>query len=193
MQQCHRAHDSTEQRPQQPIDHASISPFSAWRHDLRRYPRLGLFRDPSSWAIAVYRLTHWAWAEAPLPLRRPLSVLLHPLTVLVRLLTNIHLPAGATIGPGLRIHHLGPVVLNRDVVIGRNCTLGHGVTLGNIDDGGPCPLVGDDVTFGVYAQAFGDVRIGSRTKIGAMTLVLHDLPDDCTAAGIPARVLNTKP
>jgi len=55
------------------------------------------------------------------------------------------------------------------------------------------PVVGDDVEFGAYAQVLGGIRLGNRCKIGAMALVIKDVPDDATAIGVPARVISSKP
>jgi len=35
----------------------------------------------------------------------------------------------------------------------------------------------------------GAVRIGKGAKIGAMSVVLQDVPPGCTAVGIPARII----
>jgi serine O-acetyltransferase len=52
--------------------------------------------------------------------------------------------------------------------------------------------VGDDVEFGAYAQVLGGVRIGNRAKIGAMAVVVRDVPDGATVVGIPARVVKRR-
>lgn len=67
-----------------------------------------------------------------------------PSSMIITLLTGIHLPRGAKIGPELRIHHFGCIILHPAVRIGRNCTLRHEVTIGNrnYDD---VPVIGDNV------------------------------------------------
>ena len=74
--------------------------------------------------------------------------------------------------------------------IGRNCTLRQGVTIGNRHDDGGVPVVEDDVDFGAYAQVLGPVRIGRGAKIGAMSVVLSDVPAGATAVGIPAKIVS---
>jgi serine O-acetyltransferase len=106
--------------------------------------------------------------------------------------TGISLPLGAEIGPGLRIYHFGNIFINSGSVIGRNCTLRQGVTIGNRLEGGPTPVIEDDVDFGAYAQVLGNVHIGAGAKIGAMSVVLSDVPPAATAVGIPARVVEPK-
>ena len=70
-----------------------------------------------------------------------------------------------------------------------NCVLRHGVTIGNRVDGGPVPVLEDNVDLGAYAQILGGVRIGRGARIGAMSVVLSDVPADATAVGAPARVI----
>ena len=54
---------------------------------------------------------------------------------------------------------------------------------------GPTPVIGDDVFIGAYAQILGGVRIGDGAKIGALSVVLDDVPAGATAVGIPARIV----
>ena len=100
----------------------------------------------------------------------------------------ISLPESATIGKGLRIWHFGGIFINGSAVIGNNCTLRQGVTIGNRHKGGPSPVLGDNVELGAYAQILGDVRIGNNCRIGAMSVVLTDVPDGA-AVGQPARII----
>lgn len=51
------------------------------------------------------------------------------------------------------------------------------------------PTLGDNVEVGAYAQILGGVSIGNNCKIGAMSLVLTDVPDGATAVGVPARII----
>jgi serine O-acetyltransferase len=111
----------------------------------------------------------------------------------VETVTGISLPLDAQIGPGLRIYHFGNIFVHSGAVIGGNCTLRQGVTIGNRVDGGPVPIVEDDVEFGAYAQVLGNVRICRGAKIGAMSVVLTDVPAGATAIGIPAHILAVTP
>jgi serine O-acetyltransferase len=110
---------------------------------------------------------------------------------LIETAVGITLPVSAQIGPGLRIWHFGNVIVHPDAVIGANCTLRQGVTIGNRNNDGPVPRIGDNVEFGAYAQVLGDVTVGNNCKIGAMSVVLCDVPDNATAVGIPAKVILT--
>ena len=99
------------------------------------------------------------------------------------------MPKTARIGPGLRIWHFGGIFVHSDVVIGSNCTLRQGVTIGNRHADGPVPVIGDNVEFGAYAQVLGGIRVGDNCQIGAMSVVLCDVPDGATAVGAPARIV----
>jgi serine O-acetyltransferase len=108
-------------------------------------------------------------------------------------LTGISLPRTCRIGPGLRIWHFGNIFLHKDVALGSGCTLRQGVTIGNRIVGGPVPVIEDDVEFGSYAQVLGGVRIGRGAKIGAMSVVLSDVPPGATVVGVPAKVIAVRP
>jgi serine O-acetyltransferase len=108
---------------------------------------------------------------------------------LTETLTGISLPKGAQIGPGLRIWHFGNIFVNSESILGANCTLRQGVTIGNRVDNGGSPILEDDVELGAYAQILGEVRIGRGAKVGAMSVVLVDVPAGATAVGNPARII----
>jgi serine O-acetyltransferase len=163
---------------------------SDFRADLRRYAARDWFREPSLWAIAVYRLGRWA-AERPWPLRAPLMLVYGVLHLVVSLLTGISLPKSARIGGGLRIYHFGGIVVHPGSQVGRNCTFGHGVTLGVREDD-TAPVVEDDVVLSAYAQVLGGIRVGRGAKVGAMSVVLRDVPPGVSVAGVPARVLGER-
>lgn len=155
------------------------------RWGLGRMPR----REQSLWALWVYRYGRRVDAAAPglgQKLHRKFYLLLH---TVVETLTGISLPKDTRIGPGLRIWHFGGIFVNPGTVIGAGCTLRQGVTLGNRVDGGPCPVLEDGVELGAYAQVLGGVRLGAGCKVGAMSVVLQDVPAGATAVGNPARIL----
>ncbi|HET9379047.1 MAG TPA: serine acetyltransferase [Chthoniobacterales bacterium] len=156
--------------------------------DLARYPNRPFLKEQSIWAIWVYRWGRRVFHRKPGLVRNVLLKLYWLLFRLVETATGISLPLEAQIGSGLRIHHFGNIFINSNVIIGRNCTLRQGVTIGNRFEDGPSPVVEDDVEFGAYAQALGGIHISKGAKIGAMSVVLCDVPAGGTAVGIPARV-----
>ena len=161
----------------------------AWQADLRRYPRRPFLKEQSIYAIAVYRHGRWLDARADHWTTRLLMPLYWLSFRVVETWTGISIPKAVKVGPGLRIWHFGNIFIHPDVVLGANCTLRQGVTIGNRHEGGPVPRLGDDVELGAYAQILGDIRIGHGAKIGAMAVVLQDVPDGAVAVGNPARIL----
>jgi serine O-acetyltransferase len=164
-----------------------------FKADLARYPSRPFLREQSIWAIYVYRLGRRVLNRNPGPFRAIQLKIHRILFLMVETITGISLPLKARIGPGLRIYHFGNVFVHSNAVIGRNCTLRQGVTIGNRGVDELAPVVEDDVEFGAYAQVLGGIRIGRGAKIGAMTLVLSDVPAGATAAGPAARVIFMKP
>jgi serine O-acetyltransferase len=164
-------------------------PVSDWRADRARYPESALVREQSLWAIAVYRFGRWNDRRPPGVSRWLLDRLYWLLFRLVETLTGVSFTKATEIGPGLRIFHFGNIFVHSGVRMGANCTLRQGVTIGNREEGGPVPVVEDEVDFGAYAQVLGGIRIGRGARIGAMSLVLRDVPPGYTAVGIPARLI----
>ncbi|HAT30965.1 MAG TPA: serine acetyltransferase [Janthinobacterium sp.] len=165
-----------------------------WAADLHRYAmRRPFLKEQSLWALWLYRLGRRLDKRADGGLRRCLLALYWPMFRLIETGVGISLPKSAAIGPGLRIWHFGGIFLHPDSVLGANCTLRQGVTIGNRREGGPAPVIGDNVDFGAYAQVLGGVRIGDNCRIGAMSVVLCDVPDGATAVGAPARIIYNTP
>lgn len=161
-----------------------------WQDDLARYAMKRPFlKEQSIWAIWLYRFGRKVDAQKPGVFKKLNTALYWLLFRWIETTTGISLPKGADIGGGLRIWHFGNIFVHPQSVIGRQCTLRQGVTIGNRVEGGPVPVIGDRVDFGAYAQVLGGIRIGNDCKIGAMSLVITDVPDGATAVGIPARII----
>jgi serine O-acetyltransferase len=137
-------------------------------------------------AIMLYRVSHWLFARCGLRLLGKL------VATFSRALTGVEIHPGARIGRGLFIDHGAGVVIGETVVIGEHCVLFHNVTLGGTGryHGQRHPMVGDHVYIGTGATVLGPVSIGDHAKIGANAFVInHDVPDDCTVVGTPARIV----
>jgi serine O-acetyltransferase len=161
--------------------------------DLARYPPRPFLKEQSIWAIWIYRLGRRLLSRKHGRIQNIQLKLYWLIFRVVETLTGISLPLDADIGPGLRIHHFGNIFVHSNAVIGCNCTLRQGVTIGDRIMDGSVPVIGDDVEFGAYAQALGSIKIGSGAKIGAMSLVLSDVPAGTTVLGIPARIVANRP
>ncbi len=104
--------------------------------------------------------------------------------------TGIEIHPGAIIGKGLFIDHGMGVVIGETAEIGDNCTIYHGVTLGGTgkESGKRHPTIGNNVVIGAGAKLLGSFTVGDNSKIAAGSVVLDDVPANCTAVGIPARI-----
>ena len=160
-----------------------------FRADLSRYPRRPWLKEQSVWAVAVYRFGRRVDRRRPGVWRWFLGRVYWPLFRISETLTGISIPKSVEVGPGLRIWHFGNVFVHDRARIGANCTLRQGVTLGDRVPGGPAPILEDDVELGAYAQVLGGVRVGRGARIGAMSVVLRDVPPHATAVGNPARII----
>lgn len=164
-----------------------------WTADVRRYAlRRPFLKEQSIWAVWVYRFGRRIERRPEGIVKRMLNASYWMMFRAVETAVGISLPKSAIIGPGLRIWHFGGIFIHSDAVIGANCTLRQGVTIGNRHEGGPAPVICDDVEFGAYAQVLGGVRIGHGCKIGALSVVLCDVPDGATAVGAPARIVHQR-
>jgi len=105
--------------------------------------------------------------------------------------TGIEIHPGAKIGKKLFIDHGSGVVIGETAVIGDNCTIYQGVTLGGTgkDSGKRHPTLGNNVMVGSGAKVLGPFTVGDNSKIAANAVVLSEIPPNCTAVGIPARVV----
>lgn len=105
--------------------------------------------------------------------------------------TGIEIHPGAKIGPGLFIDHGSGIVIGETAEIGENCTIYHQVTLGGTgkDTGKRHPTIGNNVLIGAGSKLLGPITVGDNTRIAAGSVVLRDLPENVTAAGVPAVVV----
>lgn len=107
-----------------------------------------------------------------------------------KFLTGIEIHPGAKIGKGLFIDHGSGVVIGETTEIGDNCTIYQGVTLGGTgkETGKRHPTLGNNVMVGAGAKLLGAFTVGDNSKIAAGAVVLKDVPENCTAVGIPAKI-----
>ena len=105
--------------------------------------------------------------------------------------TGIEIHPGATIGKNLFIDHGHGVVIGETCEIGDNVTIYQGVTLGGTgkEHGKRHPTIGNNVMISAGAKVLGSFKIGDNCRIGAGSVVLSEVPPNCTVVGIPARVV----
>jgi serine O-acetyltransferase len=139
---------------------------------------------PGLHALWSHRVAHWLW-------KRKVPMLPQFISQLSRWVTGIEIHPGAMIGKGLFIDHGMGVVIGETADIGNNVTMYQGVTLGGTgkDKGKRHPTIGDNVVLAAGAKILGPITIGDNAKIGAGAVVLRPVPPNCTAVGVPARVV----
>lgn len=105
--------------------------------------------------------------------------------------TGIEIHPGAKIGKGLFIDHGSGVIIGETTVIGNNVTLYQGVTLGGTgkEKGKRHPTIRDNVMISAGAKVIGSFTIGENSKIGAGSVVLSEVPPNCTVVGVPGRIV----
>ena len=101
---------------------------------------------------------------------------------------NIYIKPGTKIGYGLYIGHHGPIIVNPTTTIGNNCNLAQFTTIGSND--GQAATIGDNVYIGPGVCIVEDVKIGNNVTIGAGSVVTKDIPNNATAVGNYAKVIN---
>ena len=105
--------------------------------------------------------------------------------------TGIEIHPGATIGKGLFIDHGSGVIIGETAILGDNITLYQGVTLGGTgkEKGKRHPTLKDNVMVSAGAKVIGSFTIGENSKIGAGSVVLEEVPPNCTVVGVPGRIV----
>jgi serine O-acetyltransferase len=101
---------------------------------------------------------------------------------------TIQLPRNTKVGYGLYIGHGGPIVVNHTAVIGNNCNLSQFTTIGS--NRGSAAIIGDNTYIGPNVCIVENVKIGNNVTIGAGSVVTKDIPDNATAVGNYAKVIN---
>lgn len=105
--------------------------------------------------------------------------------------TGIEIHPGAQIGKGFFIDHGNGVIIGETTIIGDNVTMYQGVTLGGTgkESGKRHPTIGNNVMISAGAKVLGSFTIGDNCKIGAGSVVLEAVPDNCTVVGVPGRIV----
>ena len=135
-------------------------------------------------AVQSYRIGNWLWRQG----REDFASFIQ-MRVSETYGVDIH-PA-ARIGRGIMIDHAHSIVIGETAVVGDNVSMLHSVTLGGTgkEDEDRHPKIGDGVLIGAGAKVLGNIRIGNCSRVGAGSVVLHEVPPCKTVAGIPAKIV----
>ncbi len=141
---------------------------------------------PGLHAMFFYRIHHFLWGIK-------LKLIARLISQIARFITGIEIHPGAKIGKRLFIDHGMGVVIGETTIIGDDCILYQGVTLGGVGTGEyTCkrhPTLLDNVMVSTGAKVIGNIIIGHNSIIGAQSVVLKNVPDNCTIVGIPAMIV----
>jgi serine O-acetyltransferase len=163
---------------------------------MRRDVRTVLERDPAArsvlevvlcspgvHAIWTHRIAHTLWRAGWRLSGRWVSHV-------GRFLTGIEIHPAAVLGPGLFIDHGMGVVIGETAEVGENVSILQGVTLGgtSVKREKRHPTIGDNVSIGAGAKVIGGFIIGAGSRIGAGSVVVREVPENCVVVGVPGRI-----
>ncbi|MDO4436436.1 MAG: serine O-acetyltransferase [Coriobacteriaceae bacterium] len=154
-------------------------------HDPAAQSKLVIFLSyPGLHAKWMHSLGHWLW-------KHDLRAVARVLSQITRFVTGVEIHPAAQIGKRLFIDHAMGVVIGETAVVGDDCVLYQGVTLGGTgnESGKRHPTLGNGVHVGSGAKVLGNITIGDNVRIGGNSVVVKDVPSDCTVVGIPGRII----
>lgn len=147
----------------------------SWTEVLLCYPGLH--------AVAAHRFSHWLW-------ERKLYFLARFTSHVARFLTGIEIHPGAKLGRRVFIDHGMGVVIGETAEVGDDVLIYKGVLLGgtSLKKEKRHPTIGNNVVLGSNAIILGAIKVGDNARVGAASVVTHDVPPNATAVGVPARI-----
>ena len=136
-------------------------------------------------AVQAHRVGHWL-------INHDRETLAFYLQSRVSELFQVDINPRAKLGQGLFFDHGTGIVIGETAVVGDDVSMLHGVTLGGTgaQRGDRHPKIGKGVLLGAGAKVLGNIEIGDFAKIASGSVVLRPVPSGCTAAGVPARIVN---
>ena len=139
---------------------------------------------PGIWALIYHKLSHWLFVHN-------FKLLARIISQLARFFTGIEIHPGATIGRRCMIDHGMAVVIGETAEVGDDVTIYQAVTLGGTgkETGKRHPTIGNNVVISSGAKVLGPFKVGNNSKVGAGSVVLEEIPDNCTVVGIPGKIV----
>jgi len=142
------------------------------------------FNYPGVWALANYRIAHALHLKG-------FKTLARAIMGISQIITNTDIHPACTIGRRVFLDHAFGVVIGETAIVGDDVLIYQGVTLGGVslERGKRHPTIGNHTVIGSGAKILGDIIIGENCRIGSNSVVVKSIPDDSTAVGIPARII----
>ncbi|QXM07287.1 serine O-acetyltransferase [Crassaminicella indica] len=139
---------------------------------------------PCIHSIISHRIAHALY-------NRGFVVLARFISQMARFFTGIEIHPGAKIGKRLFIDHGMGVVIGETTEIGDDVTIYQGATLGGTgkEKGKRHPTIGNNVVISSGAKVLGPFKVGDNSKIGSGSVVLKEVPPNCTVVGVPGRIV----
>lgn len=145
----------------------------------------GIFVCHTFYAVLLYRIGNWFY-------RHKIKFIPDIFKAIQLKVFACEISPYAKIGESLKIYHSVGIVVGHAVEIGNNCEIFQNVTIGENRkerNGQKMAKIGDNVSIFAGACIIGPVNIGNNVKIGANSVVTHDIEDNVVVAGTPARVI----
>ena len=135
-------------------------------------------------ALQTYRFAHEMWKAG----RTDFAFYLQSQSSRI---FGVDIHPAATIGRGIMFDHATGLVIGGTAAVGDESSILHGVTLGGSgkDDVERHPKIGRGVMIGAGAKILGNIKVGDCARVAAGSVVLKDVPDKMTVAGVPAKVV----
>jgi len=136
-------------------------------------------------ALVTHRFAHELWKQG----RRDFALYLQSQSSRI---FGVDINPATRMGRGIMLDHGTGIVIGETAVVGDNCSILQDVTLGGNgkETGDRHPKIGRGVLLGAGAKVLGNIEIGDYAKIASGSVVLKPVPSGCTAAGVPARLMN---
>lgn len=163
--------------------------FQFYREIMPYQGRIAVLLDRRFWVCANYRIGYRA-CQARTPILGAVWRFFYViLNQFISIVTGTVIRSGAVIGQRFNVHTLNAILVTNEVVMGDDCTITTGVCIANKannrNEG--TPRIGNQVTFGLGCKVLGGITIGDNVIVGANAVVLHDVPSNHIAVGVPAR------
>jgi serine O-acetyltransferase len=151
--------------------------------------RMFVWTMPSIVALRLYRWSHWLYGTR-------FRQLAWPVWSLNVYITGADISPTTQIGPGCYLGHAVGCAINgkigRNALIFGGAVIGGGRGHGDVGGGDGLPVVGDNLVMGHGAKIIGPITVGDNVTVGALSLVLHDVPAGSVVVGVPARVVKAR-